>query len=141
MDNAEFSYILIISFVLFLFVKKTLAIIVEEKYPNYRNLNNAPPLWKKLVNLRRVFNVISIVVLSYFLLNYKFNRYVRGIFSLLLLISVKYFIIDERLIYYFVESNDENNRIINLIDDKFDFYIDLLCLLFAAHALNSIFLK
>jgi hypothetical protein len=141
MEDAERSYISLIVFILFLFVKKLLAVIVETKYPDYRNLKNATPLWKKLVDLRRVFNVISIVTLSYFLINYKFNRYIKVILALLLLISIKYFIIDERLIYYFVEDNAENNKVVYLIDDKVDFYLDIICLLFAVHALNSIFFK
>jgi hypothetical protein len=141
MNDTELSYILLIGFIIFLFVKKVLAVIVETKFPDYRNLKSASPQWKKLVNLRRLFNVISIVILSYFLIKYKFNRYIKIILSLLLLISIKYFIVDERLVYYFVNDNAENNKIINLIDDKFDFYIDIVCLLFAVHALNSIFLK
>jgi len=141
MNDTELSYILLIGFIIFLFVKKVLAVIVETKFPDYRNLKNASPQWKKLVNLRRLFNVISIVILSYFLIKYKFNRYIKIILSLLLLISIKYFIVDERLVYYFVNDNAENNKIIDLIDDKFDFYIDIVCLLFAVHALNSIFLK
>jgi hypothetical protein len=141
MEDAELSYILLIVFILFLFVKKLLAVIVETKYPDYRNLKNATPLWKKLVDLRRVFNVISIVTLSYFLINYKFNRYIKVILSLLLLISVKYFVIDERIIFYFIEDNAENNRVVYLIDDKLDFYLDIICLWFAINVFNRIFLK
>lgn len=140
MEDAKLSYILLIVFILFLFVKKLLAVIVETKYPDYRNLKNAT-LWKKLVDLRRVFNVISIVTLSYFLINYKFNKYIIIILSLLLLISVKYFVIDERIIFYFIEDNAENDKVVYLIHDKLDFYLDIICLWFAINVLNRILLK
>ena len=141
MDDAELSYILLIWFIVFLFAKKLLGVIVETKYPDYRNLKTATPLWKKIIDLRRVLNFISVVALSYFLIKYKFNKYIKIILSLLLLNSVKYFIIDERLIYYFIEDNAENNKVVYLIDDNGDFYLDIISLSFAIYALNRIFLK
>jgi hypothetical protein len=140
MDD-ESSYILLIAFIVFLFFKKILAIVIEVKVPNYKYLKNAPPLWKNLVNLRRLFNVIDIIAISYFLFNYKLNKYIRIIFALLLLISLKYFIIDERLIYNFIEDNAENNLITDQIIKKGDLYIDIFSLVFAIYALDRIFLK
>jgi hypothetical protein len=140
MDD-ESSYILLIVFIVFLFFKKILAIIIEVKVPNYKYLNNAPPLWKNLVNLRRIFNAVDIIAISYFLINYKLNKYIRIIFALLLLISLKYFIIDERLIYNFIEDNAENNLITDAIIEKGDLYIDIFSLVFAIYALDRIFLK
>jgi hypothetical protein len=139
--DSESSYLLLIGFIIFLFFKKLLAVVVEAKVPNYKDLKNAPPLWKKLVNFRRVLNIVSIIALSYFLLNFKLSKYIRIIFVLLLFISFKYFIIDERLIYKFIDDNADNNLIINLIDEQGDLFIDIFCLVFAVYALNSIFLK
>jgi hypothetical protein len=98
-------------------------------------------VWKNLVNLRRIFNIIDIIAISYFLFNYKLNKYIRIIFALLLLISLKYFIIDERLIYNFIEDNAENNLITDAIIKKGDLYIDIFSLVFAIYALDRIFLK
>ena len=64
--DSESSYLLLIGFIIFLFFKKLLAVVVEARVPNYKDLKNAPPLWKKLVNFRRVLNIISIIALSYF---------------------------------------------------------------------------
>ena len=89
----------------------------------------------------RDLNIISIIALSYFLLHFKLSKYIRIIFVLLLFISFKYFIIDERLIYKFIDDNADNNLIINLIDEQGDLFIDIFCLVFAVYALNSIFLK
>ena len=139
--NNENSYLLLIGFIVFLFFKKLLAVIVDIKVPNYKELKNASPLSKNLVNLRRLLNVIDVIAISYFLLTYKLNKQIRIIFALLLIISLKYFIIDERFIYYFIDNNAENNLITDSIVEKGDLYIDIASLLFAIYALYRIFLS
>jgi hypothetical protein len=139
--NNENSYLLLIGFIVFLFFKKLLAVIVDIKVPNYKELKNASPLSKNLVNLRRLLNVIDVIAISYFLLTYKLNKQIRIIFTLLLIISLKYFIIDERFIYYFIDNNAENNLITDSIVEKGDLYIDIASLLFAIYALDRIFLR
>jgi hypothetical protein len=139
--NNENSYLLLIGFIVFLFFKKLLAVIVDINVPNYKNLKNVSPLLKNLVNLRRLLNVIDVIAISYFLLTYKLNYQIRIVFVLLLIISLKYFIIDERFIYYFIDNNAENNLITDTIVEKGDLYIDTASLLFAIYALDRIFLR
>lgn len=139
--NNENSYLLLIGFIVFLFFKKLLAVIVDINVPNYKDLKNVSPLLKNLVNLRRLLNVIDVIAISYFLLTYKLNYQIRISFVLLLIISLKYFIIDERFIYYFIDNNAENNLITDSIVEKGDLYIDTASLLFSIYTLDRIFLR
>jgi hypothetical protein len=49
--NNENSYLLLIGFIVFLFFKKLLAVIVDINVPNYKDLKNVSPLLKNLVNV------------------------------------------------------------------------------------------
>ncbi len=137
--NSEVSYILLIGLIIFLFIKKTLAVVIEARTPEITDLDNSPQIWTALWNFRRVFNVISIFALSYFLITYNLNKHIKIVFLLLLFISFEYFIVDERFIYYFISETPDNKLIINLIDKQLDLYIDLFCLIYSIYALNNIF--
>jgi len=99
-------YKMLIIFVIFIVFKKFISIVVQHKFPTYKDLKNASPFWKFLVKIRDFNNVIALIATFYFLYNFTLNYYIRVIFYIIFFHVILYFLIDERLIYLFI--NDDN---------------------------------
>ena len=57
----ENVYNLLIIFVIFLFLKKSISIVIEAKFPTYNDLDKASDFWKKLVKVRSFTEIVSII--------------------------------------------------------------------------------
>jgi hypothetical protein len=137
----ERVYDLLILFVIFIFIKKVVAIAVEIKLPTYDDLFEASDFWKKMVKLRTFFEIITFIASFYFLFNYNFNFFIRTIFLIIAIHSILYFLIDERFIYSLINETENNKKVIYILDIYGDSIENLIVAIFAFYALITIFSK
>jgi hypothetical protein len=126
-------------FVAFILIKKFIGLIVEVKFPTYQDLDSASSIWKNIVKLRSAMNLITILATSYFLYNYKFLSAVRLIFILILIRCVFYFLIDDQLVWLFINKTHKNREAVHFLNTYGDSVSDFLITLVAVYALTTIF--
>jgi hypothetical protein len=136
-DDTE--YALLIVFVAFLLIKKFIGLIVEIKFPTYQDLDKASPLWKLIVKVRSFFNFITIFITSYLLYNYKFIFAARLIFTLILIRCVFYFLIDDQLVWLFINKTHKTKEAVHFLNTYGDSISDFLITLVTVYALTTIF--
>jgi len=138
----EAIYNLLILFVIFLFIKKLISIVVEIKFPTYNDLKNASEFWKILVKIRSFFEIITFIATSYFLLNFNLNFFIRAIFTIVFIHSILYFLVDQNLIYLIIKNpSKETKDIVYILNTYGDSIENLIIAIFAIYALLTIFLK
>ena len=135
----SYVYHLLILFVIFLAYKKTISIIIEKKFPTYKDLKNASPFWKFLVRLREINAIISIIATAYFLYNFKLNHFIRVIFYIVFVNSILYFLIDEKFIYLFLDKDADVKEVVHTLDVYSDGAINIIISVFAVYSLIVIF--
>jgi hypothetical protein len=136
-DDTE--YMLLIVFVGFLLIKKFIGLIVEVKFPTYQDLDKASPPWKLLVKVRSFFNFITIFITSYLLYNYKFISAARLIFAIILIRCVFYFLIDDQLVWLFINKTHKTKEVVHFLNTYGDSISDFLITLVTVYALTTIF--
>lgn len=137
--KAETEYMLLIAFVAFILLKDFIALIIEVRFPTYKELDNASDLWKSIVKIRSVMNFISIWAISYFLYNYKLAYAARLIFKILLVRSILYFMIDDQYIWLFINKTHERRTIVHDLNTYGDSVALFLVALVAVYSLTTIF--
>ena len=99
--NSKFDFFTM--FILFLVVElvhKTIAVLDEFGVP------------KEIT--RYHFNVFEVVAILGFLTFYKLNPFLKSLLLILLIAPVRYFLFNQNYIYYFINKNDSNNKIVNV---------------------------
>jgi hypothetical protein len=137
--KGENIYRILILFVIFLFFKKSISIIIETKFPTYNDLNKASDFWKNLVKIRGFSEIVSIIWLSYFLFNYTFNFFITTIFLIILFNSILYFLIDRRFIYLFINNSEKTDQYVYFLDTYGDSIENMTIAIFSIYALFTIF--
>jgi len=135
----ETKYYMLIFFVVFLFIKKIIDLVVEAKFPTYKNVKNSSSFWQNLVKLESVLEIVSSIFVIYFLMFFNLNYFIKIIFILILLHSIKYFLIEDRYIFLFIDDNNNNQKIIDFIDIYMDGSNNVIISVFALFALVKIF--
>lgn len=137
--KAETEYMLLIAFVAFILLKDFIALIIEVRFPTYKELDNASDLWKLVVKIRSIMNFITIWAISYFLYNYKLAYAARLIFKILLVRSILYFMIDDQYIWLFINKTHERRTIVHDLNTYGDSVALFLVALVAVYSLTTIF--
>ena len=135
--DTEYKYLIV--FVIFLAIKKMVAFTVEAKFPTYQDLDKASTSWKVLVKIRNALNLLSLLFASYFLYNYKFTFSVMLIFTIILLRSVLYFLVDNQLVWLFINKTPKTKEVVHFLNTYGDSISDFLITLVAVYALAKIF--
>ena len=137
--NSDTEDTFLIAFVIFLAIKNLVAIIVHAKFPTYENLDKASTFWKIIVKMRSVLNLLSLLFASYFLYNYKFTFSVMLIFWIVWLRAIFYFLIDDQLVWLFINKTHKTRTIVHDLNTYGDSVSDFLIALVAVYALAKIF--
>jgi hypothetical protein len=137
--KGDVEYTILIAFVAFLLIKKFVALVVEVKFPTYQDLDKASDLWRSIVKIRSALNFITIFVTSYFLYNYRFVAAARLIFTIILLRSVLYFLVDNQLVWLFINKTPKTKEVVHFLNTYGDSISDFLITLVAVYALTTIF--
>ena len=135
----EMKYKLLILFVIFIVIKKTVSIAVELKYPTYDNLNNASEFWKTLVKVRDIFAILTVLFGCYFLYNFHLNIALFLVILLGVIHQFLYFLIDKRYVYIFIPKNEANLKIVTFADTYGDSIENTIIFLVGLYALKQIF--
>ena len=118
-------YFFLIIFSIFVLIHKIVALII---------LFNAP-----LKSIRYYLNIIEPLVTLYFLLFFKLNTYLRNILLIFLIAPLKYWIGDRGLIYYVVNNNPSNNKVIDDFNLYGDIVINIFVTIYIIYALFVLF--
>ena len=137
--KGDTEYTILIAFVAFLLVKKMVAFLVEVEFPTYEKLDKASTFWKVLVKIRSTLNFITIFVTSYFLYNYRFVAAARLIFTIILLRSVLYFLVDNQLVWLFINKTHKTRTIVHDLNTYGDSATHSIVAIIAIYALAKIF--
>ena len=135
--DTEYKYLIV--FVIFLAIKKMVAFTVEAKFPTYQDLDKASTSWKVLVKIRNALNLLSLLFASYFLYNYKFTFSVMLIFWIVWLRAIFYFLIDDQLVWLFINKTHKTRTIVHDLNTYGDSVSYFLIALVAVYALAKIF--
>jgi hypothetical protein len=135
----ETKYYMLIFFVVFLFFKKIIDLVVEAKFPTFEGVKNSSSFWQNLVKLESVLEIVSSIFVIYFLMFFNLNHFIKIIFIIILLHSIKYFLIEERYVFLFVDDSNNNKKIIDFIDIYLDGASNVIISMFALFALVKIF--
>ena len=135
--DTEYKYL--IAFVVFLAIKKMVAFTVEAKFPTYQDLDKASTSWKVLVKIRNALNLLSLLFASYFLYNYRFTPAIMLIFWIVWLRAIFYFLIDDQLVWLFINKTHKTRTIVHDLNTYGDSISDFLIALVAVYALAKIF--
>jgi hypothetical protein len=135
----ETKYYMLIFFVVFIFIKKIVDLVVEAKFPTYNDVKKSSSFWQNLVNFDSFLQIISAIFVIYFLMFFNLNYFIKIIFIIILLQSIKYFLVEDRYIFLFIDNNNNNQKIIDLVDIYTDGLSNLIISVFALYALVKIF--
>jgi hypothetical protein len=135
--DTEYKYLIV--FVIFLAIKKMVAFTVEAKFPTYQDLDKASTSWKVLIKIRNALNLLSLLFASYFLYNYKFTFSVMLIFWIVWIRAIFYFLIDDQLVWLFINKTHKTRTIVHDLNTYGDSVSDFLIALVAVYALAKIF--
>jgi hypothetical protein len=130
---------MLIFFVVFIFIKKIVDLVVEAKFPTYNDVKKSSSFWQNLVNFDSFLQIISAIFVIYFLMFFNLNYFIKIIFIIILLQSIKYFLVEDRYIFLFIDNNNNNQKIIDLVDIYTDGLSNLIISVFALYALVKIF--
>jgi hypothetical protein len=135
----EKIYMLLIGFIIFLVYQKSFALFMQHKFQTYDDIKNASPFWQNMYRLR-IFNaLISFFFSIYVLLNYKTNKYIVVIFSLLLISNINFFLFNNQLIYYVIPKNNDTDDVVNFMATRTNKYLNYITALYVVYALSKIF--
>jgi hypothetical protein len=137
--KTDYDYMLLVAFVAFILLKDFIALIIEVKFPTYKDLDRASELWKGIVKIRSVMNFITIWAISYFLYTYKLTYAARLIFKILLVRSILYFMIDDQYVWLFIDKTPERRTIVHDLNTYGDSVALFLVSLVAVYSLTTIF--
>ena len=135
----ETKYYMLIFFVVFIFIKKIVDLVVEAKFPTYNDVKKSSSFWQNLVKLDSFLQIVSAIFVIYFLMFFNLNYFIKIIFIIILLQSIKYFLVEDRYIFLFIDNNNNNQKIIDLVDIYTDGASNLIISMFALYALVKIF--
>jgi hypothetical protein len=135
----ETKYYMLIFFVVFTFIKKIVDLVVEAKFPTYNDVKKSSSFWQNLVKLDSFLQIVSAIFVIYFLMFFNLNYFIKIIFIIILLHSIKYFLVEDRYIFLFIDDSNSNQKIIDLVDIYSDGLSNLIISVFALFALVKIF--
>ena len=135
--DTEYKYLIV--FVIFLAIKKMVAFTVEAKFPTYQDLDKASTSWKVLVKIRNALNLLSLLFASYFLYNYRFTSSVMLIFWIVWLRAIFYFLIDDQLVWLFINKTHKTRTIVHDLNTYGDSATHSIVAISAIYALAKIF--
>ena len=124
---------------IFYFFKKELDVLIDVRFPTYESIQHANSFWKHLIFLRRIFTLILFLAVLFLLYFFKLNHHLIMICLFMLSYVVMYMLVNERLIYYFIDENKENDKIVSMFYSYGTVTIDTLLLAYSVYALFSIF--
>ena len=130
------QFLIFLSF--FYFFKKQLDIILDLNFPTYDSRKKVDSFWKFLLYLRSFFVMLLFFIALFLILNYEltFNIF---ILSLIMIIYVfLYFLFYIGLIYFFIDKNKKNDKIVNFMSNYVINTLDTIQFFYIIYVMYSI---
>ena len=124
------SYILIYILASIIFIKLIINFSIENTYPILQNIKPKDKLLiKNLVDIKYYLTIPYIIIIFYLVFTKKLNFGLKLLFLFSLLSTALNYLVDKRNIYKFIDKKYINENIINFLDIKVDYTLDLILLI------------
>ena len=128
--NIGISYFLIYILTSIIFIKTIINFFIENTYPILQNIK---PKDKVLIhNLEAIKSYLDIpylIIIFYLVFNKKLNIGIKLLFLFSLTSTALNYLVDKRYIYMFINKKYLNENIINFLDIKVDYALDIIILI------------
>jgi hypothetical protein len=136
--NVLTPYILIYIIVGIIFIKTIINFFIENTYPI---LQNVSPKDKNLIQnleyIKSYLDIPYIVIMFYLVFNVKLNLGIKILFLLSFLSTALKYLLDNRYIYKIIDKKYLNENVINFLDIKVDYTLDIIILLMYLYVLYN----
>jgi hypothetical protein len=133
------TYYILIAFIIFLAIKKSLDIIIDLKYPSYIPPPNGT--WKHAVSVRDLLSILTffLCIAILLIIHNNSNYYINVIITSYLLYEVAYFLLDKGFIWNIINKNEKSEKIVKFFDVHLNSFVNLLLGLYCFYAIVYIF--
>jgi hypothetical protein len=136
--NILAPYILIYIIVGIIFIKTIINFFIENKYPILQNISPKDKiLIQNLQYIKSYLDIPYIVIIFYLLFNIKLNLGIKLLLLFSFLSTVLHFLLDNRYNYKFIDKKYLNENIIDFLDIKVDYTLDIIILLLYLYVLYN----
>ena len=133
-------YTILIVYFIFLVYQKLFAIFMESKLPTYEDIKKSTPFWQNIYKLREINAFISALFIIYIFTTFKINHYIFVVLSMLLISVVNFFLFNSQYIYYFIQQNSDNNKLVQFMSSDVNVYLNYITILYVIYAVIKIFI-
>lgn len=127
-----------ISYMVYIFLKRIYDLYISVKYPNEEIVTNASD--KTMIYLRELFNVISIIWISYMIICFKLNPLMKGFLYIIWLNVIYYFLFEREFVYLFINKEKTNNNVMDFLKEKGSVAVNTLFLITYLYVIYKLFL-
>jgi hypothetical protein len=128
--NLESTYILIYILASIIFIKTIINFFIENTYPTLQNLKTKDKLLiRNLEDIKTYLDIPYLIIIFYLVFNIKLNIGIKLLFLFSLISTALNYLVDKRYIYKFINKKYINENIINFLDIKVDYALDIIILI------------
>ena len=133
-------YTILVVYFIFLVYQKLFAIFMESKLPTYEDIKKSTPFWQNIYKLREINAFISALFIIYIFTTFKINHYIFVVLCMLLISVVNFFLFNSQYIYYFIQQNSDNNKLVQFMSSDVNVYLNYITILYVIYAVIKIFI-
>jgi hypothetical protein len=128
--NLQTTYILIYILTSIIFIKIIMNFFIENTYPTLQNIKpNDKFLLLNLEDIKNYLNIPYLIIIFYLIFNTKLSFGLKLLILLSLISTALNYLVDKRYIYKFINKKYINKNIINFLDNKLDYALDIIILI------------
>ena len=135
--NSEKELLIFIYYMVYIFFKRMYDLYISFAYPIERNIQYTRGF--EQIEFRKIFNTISIFWVSYMILFFKLNAFMKGFLYLILANIIYYFLFEEDYIYYFIDKRKTDPTVMQYLDNQGAKIINVLFLVIYFYVIYRIF--
>jgi hypothetical protein len=136
--NILTPYILIYIIVGIIFIKTIINFFIEYTYPILQNVSpNDKNLIQNMEYITFYLDIPYIVIMFYLVFNIKLNLGIKILFLFSFLSTALKYFLNNKYIYKFIDKKYLNENIINFLDVKVDYTLDIIILLMYLYVLYN----
>jgi hypothetical protein len=145
MKEEEKSFNALIIFIVFIFIKKIYDFIISVIYPEQEIYLNKDldkiQLRKIAIRFRTLFSLISLFWVLYLATFYKYNTTIYLLLFFVFISSIFYLLFEKRVIYYLIDKEKLDSKIIDNLDKEGGIVINIIYLLIFSYIMYKLFAR
>ena len=135
--SSEKELLIYIYYMVYVFFKRGYDLYISVMYPTETNVQSG--FGFDLIEFRKILNTISIIWISYMILFFKLNRLMKGFLYLILANILYYFLFEEDYIYYLIDKNNTNPKVMQYLDQQGAIIVNTVFLVIYFYVIYRIF--